>query len=394
MPLPLASLVLIAIACLGAVLLVAEITCLWIVRDRSLREPATFPSFSVIKPLCGLDDELKENLESHLETDYPGPFEVLLGVRNEKDLAYPLAKAFADAHPDKVRLVLQQGEPGHNPKVNQLITLTREAKYEIIALTDSNVRVFPRYLQEHAAVLEDPKIGLSSHLFTGVGEQRLGAILDNLTLASFCAPNIAIGSVVMRLDQIVGKSIALRREVLAEVGGWHEVKDVLAEDQRLGSALRKMGLRTALCRTPVLNVQRTQSFAQFWGRHTRWAMIRFRVLMPGVLFEPLLNPFLFALAAALVAPRSPVAWTFALGAAVYSMAVTQVSAMLTRGHPFALTHMLLIPVRDLLLFFAWLRGSTKRWVTWRGTRLQVLSKTRLAAADALARAKNIHRLSR
>jgi len=36
--------------------------------------------------------------------------------------AYEVAQQFAQKHGPKVRLVLQEGEPGHNPKVNQLIT--------------------------------------------------------------------------------------------------------------------------------------------------------------------------------------------------------------------------------------------------------------------------------
>lgn len=391
---PLASWILIGLAALGVIGLGVELMSVWVIRRRSWPTPARYPSFSIIKPLCGLDDELLENLQSHVAIDYPGEYEVLLGVRDRGDAAYPIARRFAEAHPGRVRVVVQQGEPGHNPKVNQLITLTREARYEFIALTDSNVRVPASYLREHAAVLADPKIGLSTHLFAGAGELRLGAVFDNLTLASFCTPSIAAASVALGLDQIVGKSIALRREVLKELGGWHEVKDVLAEDQRMGIALRKMGLRTAICPTPVINVQRNQSFSHFWGRHTRWSMIRFRVLVPGVFLEPLANTFVLCLAAALIAWNSPLAWALAGGSALFSIAYSELAGRLTRGDGFKLQHLLWVPVRDVALFLAWLRGSTMRWVTWRGNRLHVLAKTRLAQPDALARARKMHRIGR
>jgi ceramide glucosyltransferase len=389
MPLPLATLILYGLAALGVAVLLLELYALWKLPRRTLPTPRSYPSFSVLKPLCGLDDELLLNLESHLAVDYPGDWEVLLGVRSNSDLAYPLAREFAAAHPDRVRLVVQQGEPGHNPKVNQLITLTREARFELIAVTDSNVRVPPNYLREHAALLEDPSIGLTSHDFAGAGERRLGAIFDNMTLASFLAPSIAVANVVLHIDQVVGKSIALRREVLKEIGGWHELKDVLAEDQRMGVALQQLGLRTAVCPTPVLSIQRDQPLSYYWGRYTRWAMIRFRVLIPGVLFEPLLNTVVVVLVGTLLAADRPVAWAILACAILFSMAFTQTAAVLARGYGFSALQLLLIPFRDLLFFFTWLRGATLRQVTWRGNRLLVLAKTRLAAPDALARARKL-----
>ena len=40
--------------------------------------------------------------------------------------------------------------------------------------------------------------------------------------------------------------------------------------------------------------------------------------------------------------------------------------------------LLLVPVKDVLLGFAWLEGFFRRTVDWRGTRLRVLPGTRLA----------------
>jgi ceramide glucosyltransferase len=171
-------------AAFGLATLSLGVWALWRARRRTIgASPTSAPGVSIIKPLCGRDDELELNLKSHLDQDYAGEWEILLGVRNTEDLAYPTAVAFAQQYPDKVRVVVQQGEPGHNPKVNQLITLTRAAKYPIIAATDSNVRVAPHYLSEAVAVLEEPGCGLATHFFIGVGEQRLGAVFDNLTLA-------------------------------------------------------------------------------------------------------------------------------------------------------------------------------------------------------------------
>ena len=97
---------------------------------------------SVLKPLCGVDDDLVENLESFLAQDYP-EFELVLGVERESDPAWALAKSLAERHPGKVQAVVQRGSVGLNPKVNQLATLARVARFDWLVISDSNVRVPP-----------------------------------------------------------------------------------------------------------------------------------------------------------------------------------------------------------------------------------------------------------
>jgi ceramide glucosyltransferase len=142
-----------------------------------------------------------------------------------------------------------------------------------------------------------------------------------------------------------------------------------------------------MCPSPVFNVQRDQGLRHFWDRNSRWAMIRFRVLLPGVLLEPLLNTTVLTLAAAAAAGTSSRAWAVALGGALFSIGYTQTAAHLSRGYGFKLWHLLLVPVRDVLFFFAWLHGAAMREVTWRGNRLEVLAKTRLAPARGEPRAR-------
>lgn len=385
---PTASWFLFALAGISVLALSFFVVCIRIVQRRRFSEPASFPGVSILKPMAGLDDELELNLESHLAIDYPAPFEILLGVRSEQDAAFSLAQAFARRHPERVRVVLQEGEPGHNPKVNQLLTLTRAARYEVIWCTDSNVRVAPHTLREAMAVLSQPKVGLVSNMFIGSGEKRLGAILDNLALAYFCIGGI-VGAQVLGARQLVGKSVAIRKDVLKEIGGWALVQDVLAEDQRLGRALQKAGYVTEICPTPVVNVQIHQRLRQFWLRHSRWQMIRYRVVPPAAMLEPLLNPLPIALVATALAWRSPLAWLLLGLTLLATLGLAQAAAKVARGRGFKLHHLLLMPLRDLLYFAIWVHGATLRTVDWRGNRLLVLRKTRLAQEEALVRIRNM-----
>jgi len=357
------------------------IVALWKVRRAAISFPKKWPSVSVLKPMAGLDDQLVENLRSHLAIDYPGQWKLLLGVRSTEDLAYPIAKAFVDANPSKAELHLQDGVPGFNPKVNQLLTLIKHATGEVIAITDSNVRVHPGLLREHAARLAEPGVALSSNLFVGVEEATPGSALDNMCVNAFCAASSATAEALLKMTQLVGKSFAVKREVLEELGGFDRVKDVLAEDQRFGTLLRQAGHRTRLCPTPVENVQASAPLGQFLQRHARWSMLRF-MLLPGAWAEPLQLPFVWALLAAVLSPQSAFLWWFLGASTALSVGFTQASTRLLRGRPFAMKWVWLIPLRDFLFLAVWLRGMTMRTVTWRGNRLEVVKNTYLAAAPA------------
>lgn len=367
-----------ALAGVGAGICAIELFLLWRISRRRFPEPPRWPAVSILKPMAGNDDDLVENLESHIKLDYPGEFEMVLGVRDANDSAWPVATAFAAKYPDRVRAVLQEGEPGFNPKVNQLITLTRHAKHNVLAVTDANVRVPPHWLREHAAILAKEGIGLSTNIFSGTGEETLGAAFDNMTLSSLCGANMATGELLLHLTQIVGKSFALSRPTLTAIGGWEDVKDLLAEDQRMGSKLVESKWFAHAAPTFVENVQRKKPLSHFWMRHARWAMLRYRVL-PAYWFEPILNPVLFALIAVAVEPSRVTAGALA-ASCLYSIVFTEICSRITRGYGFALKWLLLVPVRDLVLFFAWARGATLRTVSWRGNTLRVGKNTLLSRA--------------
>jgi len=360
--------------------------CMAWIRRQPLIEPPRWPGISLLKPLAGLDDALEENLESHVMLDYPGPWEILLGVRSEQDAAYPLARAFANKHPERVRLILQQGEPGYNPKVNQLITLSREAQYEFFSLTDSNVRVPRTFLREVGALLSRPEVGVATNLIAGVGEQNVGAVLDNMTVMVQSTPFIAMGAVLFKLGDLTGKAMALRREVLEEVGGWRSLRKVLAEDQLLGRALKRRGYRVAFCPSPIENVQIHKSLGYFFQRQTRWLIIRYRNLFPAVLLEPVTLPVVLGGLAVFCSAEERLAWGLCLAVVVLDLFIAQACAWLLRGHGFKVWHLMMVPLREIVFLAAWARAATLDTVEWRGHVFYVLHGTRLASAEARARA--------
>src|ERR1700759_3491480 len=67
----------------------------------SLPTPGAQPPISVLKPLCGYDEGLEENLRSFFAQDYP-QYEVLLGVHSLDDPAVPVAEKVIQEFQGKV----------------------------------------------------------------------------------------------------------------------------------------------------------------------------------------------------------------------------------------------------------------------------------------------------
>jgi len=343
--------------------------------------PVGHPPISILKPLCGLDDHLAANLRTFAALPYPD-YEILLGLRCAGDPAYPLARAAARRWPGRFRVVLQEGETGLNPKVNQLMTLARHARHDLLVISDSNTRVPPGYLDEIAAALEDPQVGLVTHPLVGDGESRstarLGSMADNLHLSGVMTPSIVTAKLVCGKDYVVGKSMAMRRADVEALGGFASVKDVLAEDFVLGRAVtERLGKRIVLGRAAVTCVSERRSLAGFVRRYARWNVMQHQcaghLAYCGLL---LLNPVLLSTLAVSIDPSRA---TAAISAAALAsrMASDAIAGRLLRGRSFRLRALLVGPLADLLAGVAWTHGLFSRSIEWRSNRLTVLRGSRL-----------------
>jgi ceramide glucosyltransferase len=346
-------------------------------------EPRAFPGVSILKPLCGLDDDLAESLERFARLDYPR-YELLLGVRSSRDAAYPLALAAERRHPGRVRVVVQRGEPGLNPKVNQLVSLARAARHDLLVVSDSNVVVEEGYLREIAACFEqDARVGLVTHAVAGAGEARLGSLLDNLHLSASIGPGMIGAKRVAGKDVVVGKSMALRRADLRRLGGFERVADVLAEDYVLGREIvRSLGKRVVVAHRPVWNLSRRRSVGDFYARYARWGVIHRKMVgTPVYLCELLLNPFALTLCAFALAPSAR-GLEGVIACALVRAAIDGAAGGSLRGHRFRVHHLAAVPLKDVVLAAAWLQGLLRSSVEWRSNRLTVLDGTRLARPTA------------
>lgn len=376
------------LALAGCALLLVQRLAVWAHLKGARRDPTRRTAVSVLKPLCGADDGLEENLRAWATLEYPR-YELLLGLRDASDPAYPLARAAQERWPRRVKVVLQQGEPGLNPKVNQLCTLERAARHPLLLVSDSNTRPGPGLLEELSALFDDAQVGCVTHPVAGDGHQSLGALLDNLHLASSVGGGQIGAKLLAGRDLVVGKSMALRRSTLQRLGGFQAFANHLAEDYVIGQSMAGLGEKVALGRTPAINVATTRSVRSFFERYARWSVIhRTAISLPTYLAQALLNPWpLTVLALALAPSRAALLLS---GVVLAAKAALDCSTGRALGvHGLGARAMLAVPLKDALLFAAWLQGLVSRTVLWRGNRLRVTSGSVLVAEEPILAAPQV-----
>ncbi len=385
---------------LGLVAIVTVVTTVWSMASlfwatRARRiEPVDLPPVSIFKPLKGLDEELEQNLRSFFQLDYP-VYELLFCVADANDPAISVVESLRREFPNQDATVIAGCPPyGLNPKVQNLAAMDRVRKYDLILISDSNVRARPSYLRETVVYLDSPKVGLVSNIFVGVGEESAGAVMENLELNGFIAGGVAAASLV-GATCVVGKSMLIPSSVLSAIGGFAAVRNVLAEDQVIGIRVHQAGYEIKLSHHVIENVNRERSFRWFLNRHSRWYKIRRRVAPLAFAIEPAANPAAVGVVWAF-SGESGVAWGGLLCLVGMGMVRDAVQTRWLRGSFPRMRDLLLSPAKDLLLLPVWFDAIVNRRIHWRGHRFLVGRMTRLRSTRATRqvrrRVRRVHRL--
>ena len=323
----------------------------------------------------GLDEDLAENLRGFFQLDYP-EYQLIFGVADPEDPAIAIVESLIREFPDRdAELVVGNPPFGLNPKVENLAAMYPRRKHSLLLISDSNVRVRPEYLCETVAYMDDPSVGIVTNAFTGVGERKFGAVLENLQLNGFVASNLCL-AFALRVTCVVGKSMLFTDRALEAIGGLSAVRNLLAEDQAIGVKVRKAGYRIRLSHHIIENVNATRDLTWFLNRHSRWLKVRYQMSLPAFLIEPFSNLTAIGLLWALVS-GSGIAFVGLVGLATLSMVRDALGCYWLRGTWPAFKHVLLSPVKDLFMLPIWFDALVNRRISWRGHRFIVGRFTRV-----------------
>lgn len=332
---------------------------------------------SILKPVCGLDDELEENLVSF--TRLRGvSYEVIISAEEWDDPALEVVRRVMQQHRfAPFRIVVDGGSRSGvvNRKVERLIAAAAVARGNVLLISDSNVRVEPDDVARTMAAFDDPRVGCVSNLFTGSGAESFGATIESLHLLSFVATG-AVLAATAGVPCVVGKSMAITRQALDAIGGFARFRRVLAEDQAIGLAVREAGYEVVLSPVVVRNVVVQRSVKRAVDRQVRWNKIRYAFSHGVYAAELLLNPLMFALIATACAPAL---WAFPLCVMLARILQVSILARATNA-PLRWRQLALTPMLDLLMLYAWCVPFFSNSITWRGYRARIGRDTEMIAA--------------
>lgn len=374
------------VAALSAVGLLTSTAChllVWVAVKRKSPSAgrAISSAVTVLKPLCGVDGQLRENLEAFARQSHRD-LRLVLGVARRDDAALPVAERFRDEHPDlDVRVCIGESS-AINPKVALLERMCALARGPWVVVSDSNVRVDPDYVSRslrHAA----EGVGLVTHLVAGAGGDSAAAHYENLQLNCFVAPGVCGARFIAGRTCVIGKSMFLRRSVLDEMGGFGRVGGYLAEDYATGIAVERAGHRVATADVPVRAWHAGWTLARFLNRHVRWAVMRRSVSPLAYLYELFLTPgpLLTVLFALSMVSREPLLAPGWIGLAlVLQGATVAITYWRMSGLRVPLLALALNPIREWLTVAIWVVGWFVHEVAWRGSPYRVGRDSVLEAA--------------
>jgi len=324
--------------------------------------PGEQPPVSVLKPLHGAEPGLYENLLSFVEQDYPA-LQVVLGVRSSSDGALPIAQTLvADCAGRDIALVVDSRVSGRNLKVANLVNMLPAARHDILVFADSDMRVSRNYLATVTAPLSDPETGLVTCLYKGLPTGGLWSRLGALHINFSFLPSALLGEALGTGGGCFGATIALRRSVLERIGGLAVVRDELADDHRIGTAVREAGYAVALSPYLVETWVSEKSFKCLWQHELRWART-VRLMAPmGFAGSIVTHAVAIAALAALFSGLSLTSLGFLAMSCILRWASARAIARMLR---LPIVGLWMLPLRDLLSFAVFIGSFCGRNVSWR-----------------------------
>lgn len=319
---------------------------------------------TILKPLCGAEPETYECLRSFCDQAYP-EFQVVFGVCDSSDpvlaIVYRLQREFPQRH---LAVAIDRRQHGSNRKVSNLINMMPLARHDFLVLSDSDVRVERDYLAKITAPLHDAGVGVVTCAYRGRPRQGLWSLLGSLFVNEWFMPSVRVAAMAGSRSFAFGATIAIRRQVLAGIGGFAAIANQLADDYRLGELTRRRGLRTVLSEVVVEVCVAEPSFGDLVRHELRW-LRTIRALRPigyGFTFITFGAP-MAALGALLAGGAGPVVGMLAI------TVLARVMLHLSMREPgSSLRQLAVLPLRDALNLALWVWSFVTRHVHWREVR--------------------------
>ena len=321
------------------------------------------PTFTILKPIAGLEPDLYENLKSCCSQRYDAWYEVVLCLHSPDDPALSVAERIAAEFPDVARVAIGENPAMMNPKIANLAKSGAEPRGEIVAIADSDIRVDRDYLRALAASFATEEVGAATCLYAGIPNSSAASRLGAMQIEEVFIPSVLVALSLGKLRFCLGATMVVRRSLLEAVGGLAALGSVLADDHRLGELVTATGRNIELSRYVVRTSVPERTLGELWPHELRWARTNLALAPAGYAFSFLI--YAFPLAVIYLAVARNVTWGLPLlGVVVVLRLILHYLARSALGVK-RRDQLWLIPLRDFLSLGVWCASFFGRRLLWR-----------------------------
>jgi ceramide glucosyltransferase len=337
--------------------------------------PGEMPPVSILKPLCGHDEGLEENLRSFFVQEYPH-YEILLGIHREDDPAATLAAKIISEYSGRVkaRLIVTGESPIPNGKAFSLNRLVREAAYGLLVMSDSDVRVTPFLLASLAQEFQQEHVGLVTCPYRAVPGRSLWSRLEAIGMNTELLGGVLVARMMEGMRFALGCTVAVRRNVLNDMGGFAYLQEFLAEDFVIGQRAAQLGHGVLLSACVIEHRIGSQGMVANLGHRLRWARSTRRSRPAGYWGQIFTYPLPWAL---LLWAVCPAAWPVIPLTFMVRYAAAAATARYVLRDPVTQRQWWLLPLQDILALLVWISGFAGDTIVWRDRKCTVLRDGRL-----------------
>ena len=339
---------------------------------KSGRTPVRLPPVTILKPLCGAEPGLYENLRSFCRQSYP-QFQIVFGVGDASDPALSVVERLVAEFPNlAMDVVIDPQQHGHNRKISSLINMLKHARHDVLVMADSDAFVGADYLTSVTAPLLDKKVGLVTCLYHGEPTHLVWSRLGAMYINEWYMPSVLLAWLFGHENYVSGQTLCLRRDTLQAIGGLLGIVNHLADDYELGQLVRRLGLRIVLSSYHLKAEHHEPNLESLVRHELRW-MRTLYVLRPNsfrfIFFTFSLPLALLGLLLGAESASAVIAWSLFEVTVVARLALHFIHRV--RGQRSLFADLWLLPVRDFLICWVWCRSFFTSRFTWRGSDFDV-----------------------
>jgi ceramide glucosyltransferase len=335
-------------------------------RRPHVSSPDYIPPISNLKPVCGLERDTYENFASFCRQDYP-EYEILFAAQADDPVVPVIHRLMQDFPQRSIRLILTPVRSDTPDKVDKLCQLAAEARHEILVISDSDVRVSPGYLRSVVAPFADRRVGAVTALYRAAApSQSFGVIMDAVGSSGSFMGAALVGQALEGLKFALGPTMATRRDVLREIGGFEAMLDLHSDDYEFGKRIADCGYRVELAREPIDMQFSSASLGAHMRHELRW-LVGVRHIRPGGHLGMIFTlGLLWACLAALASPSLMVAAAWMCAYLVLRLVCGYAIGVWGLRDPVLRRWLWLLPLYDALFTVNWLTSFFVNRIEWRG----------------------------